>query len=123
MKYNNILRSLHSVNNGNFIKNRNIPACKNCKFFIPNTDFYDFTSDYSKCNKFGVKNIVCGKIKYENLNLCRNDEFMCGIEGKYFEKEPNLYSKILLHKLCTTQFKILYFFGFYISVFIIFHKQ
>jgi len=97
---------------GKFIKNININPCRNCKFFIPDTTDIDFTSGYNRCSNFGVKNIVSDKIIFDYTDSCRNDESKCGLEGKFFEKEPNLYSKMVLHKIRTPTFKIIYIFGF-----------
>ena len=81
-----------------FIKNIHIPACRNCVHFIPNTYNNDFVTSYSKCNKFGNKDIITGEITNDFVDFCRKDESQCGKEGKYFEKEPNLELKIWKHK-------------------------
>jgi hypothetical protein len=81
------------------IKNINIPACKNCIYYNPETFNNDFTSPLNKCSKFGEKNIINDKIKYEYADTCRNEETKCGKEGKYFVKEPNITMKILKYNI------------------------
>jgi hypothetical protein len=79
------------------IKNINLPACRNCIHYQP--DSYDFTSTLNKCHKFGNKNIITDKITYDFADHCRNDESKCGTEGKYFVEEPNINVKILKYFL------------------------
>ena len=68
------------------IKNINIPSCRNCIYYK--------SSAYSKCEKFGEKDIT-GKIEYDYVDLCRDDELKCGKSGKYFEKEEFINTKLL----------------------------
>jgi len=75
------------------IKNINIPSCKNCIYYKPNILHNDFTSTYNKCEKFGEKDIITDEITYKFANFCRDDESMCGKEGKYFEEEKNIKFK------------------------------
>ena len=92
MKKNMILLSLiREKNSEKFIKNINIPVCKNCIYYKPGS--IDFYSEYSRCNKFGEKDIITGKITYDFADSCRNNESKCGKEGKYFEEEKNIYLK------------------------------
>ena len=78
------------------IKNSNYPICKKCKSMIPS--FYNnFSSDYSRCSKFGVRDIFSGKIYYEFITLCRKDESKCGLTGKEFQEESNLLLKQSIH--------------------------
>lgn len=115
MKHSNIIYSLQSAkmcfDSSKFVKNYNFNSCKNCKFFIPDTYYYDFTWEFNKYNKFGVKNIVSDKIDFDYAKSCRNDDSKCGVEGKFFEKEPNLYSKVIIHKIRTPQFKFFFLSG------------
>lgn len=74
--------------NSEFIKNANINSCKNCIHYKP--DYYT-----SKCNNFGIKNIVDDTVNYDYAEMCRTDELKCGVEGKYFEKDDFANLKIL----------------------------
>jgi len=121
MKYSKILYMCADA--GKFIKNININPCRNCKFFIPDATDIDFTSGYNRCSNFGVKNIVSDKIIFDYTDSCRNDESKCGLEGKFFEKEPNLYSKMVLHKIRTPLFKVLLFSGLWMVLLISYKSQ
>ena len=84
--------------NDKLIKNINLPSCKNCIYYKINNFDSDFTSRFNKCEKFGEKDIITDKITYSFADSCRNDENKCGIEGKYFEEEININTKIFYHK-------------------------
>jgi len=99
MNYIKYLFLLFAVKSENIIKNVNIPSCKKCIYYNPDPHNFDFTSKYNRCQKFGEKDIVTDKIKYEFAELCRPDESKCGKEGKYFEEEQNLDMKLFIHKL------------------------
>jgi len=87
------------VNADKIIKNINIPACRNCIHYKPSANNNDFTAAYSDCTNFGDRNIVTDKISYDSAQSCRADESKCGLEGKYFENEPNINLKVLKHTL------------------------
>ena len=97
MKYNYLLLLL-VVNGENIIKNIKLPSCKNCIYYKPDNYNIDFTSSFTRCEKFGEKNIITDKIKYDFTELCRENESKCGKEGKYFEEEKYIDMKILIHK-------------------------
>lgn len=63
------------------IKNIHLPNCNQCIYYEPVSD--KFESTLNKCKKFGTKDIV-NKIDYEYIDICRKNESMCGMEGKYF---------------------------------------
>jgi hypothetical protein len=86
------------VNCEKFIRNANIPSCKNCIYFKPNVYNTDFTSSSSECTKFGNKDILTDKISFDYADRCRSDKTKCGEEGKYFEAEKNINLKIFKHK-------------------------
>jgi hypothetical protein len=69
--------------------------CKNCIHFRPTRYSIDFASSAGKCNKFSNK---CSK-NMEYADICRINPSKCGREGKYFEEEPRLHRKILIHNL------------------------
>lgn len=81
------------------IRNLNISSCKNCIHYKPDPYNFDFMTTYNRCEKFGEKDIVTDKIKYDFANLCREDEILFGKQGKYFEEEINVDLKIWKHKL------------------------
>jgi hypothetical protein len=92
---------LSITNSEKIIKNFNIPACKNCIYYKPNTLYGGFTSPFNKCTKFGEKDIITGKITYNYADDCRNDEAKCGKEGKYFEEEKNIHMKELAYRFAS----------------------
>jgi len=63
-----------------------------CIHFKPARYNIDFASSTGTCKKFSKKN-------EEFAGICRIDELKCGKEGKYFEKEPHLYTKMIKHHL------------------------
>jgi hypothetical protein len=73
--------------------------CKDCKYFIPNSKFWNkHAFQYSKCSRFntttvdeddnylvnGVDNSVV-KVEYSFCSTARKFEHMCGKSGKMFE--------------------------------------
>ena len=67
--------------------------CSNCKFYIENNN-----SDYSRCSKFmkntkiqitKVEGSTDISLKYYLANTCRNNELLCGIDAKEFERKLN----------------------------------
>ena len=89
---------LSLVNSKVIINNKNIPVCRNCIHFKPNS-VSEFSSIFSKCNKFADKDLKTDEIIFNYADNCRSDENKCGKEGKYFEKEPNLQIKIFTHSI------------------------
>jgi hypothetical protein len=85
------------VNCERFIKNDNYPVCKNCIYFQPNIYNNDF--DTSKCLKFGSKDIITSKIKYDYVSICRQYDDKCGQEGKYFQEEKNISIKLFKNNI------------------------
>ena len=87
------------VKSEQIIKNINVPSCRNCVHFKP--PYYgEFTSSLSKCDKFGIKDILTDKISYTDFaDMSRSNENKCGKEGKYFELEKNVELKIVMHQI------------------------
>jgi len=102
--------------NGLEIKNINIPSCKICKYYKPDS-LFDYTSYLSKCKYFGEKDIISDKINYYYADLCRKDENKCGIEGKYFKEDTNVDLKIMLFRLTNIlpYLCIIIFWSYYLS--------
>jgi hypothetical protein len=69
--------------NPSFIKNVDKPVCKDCKNFKYDNSYNDFM--YGKCTKFGSKNLINGKIVFEDVIYARNHE--CGTNATYFEQK------------------------------------
>jgi len=67
----------------------------NCIHFKPPRYNIDFASSTGTCKKFSKKYDELDKF----ADICRIDELKCGKEGKYFEKEPHLYTKMIKHHL------------------------
>jgi hypothetical protein len=88
-----------SATGNKMIKNAHIPGCRNCIYYKPSTSDSEFASTLSRCEKFGEKNIVTNEIKYSFADSCRSDESKCGLEGRYFEEEPNIDLKVAIHFL------------------------
>ena len=65
------------------IENLNVPICRNCVHFKPSTSGVE----YGRCSQFGRKNIVTGDIYIDYADFCRNNESLCGKEGKLFLQE------------------------------------
>lgn len=59
------------------------PECVNCKSYIPNK----FNKNYGYCKLFTNKVYFNNneKIIYNYANHCRNNEYLCGINGFLFE--------------------------------------
>ena len=66
--------------------------CKNCIHYIPPRYDIEFASSFGRCKKFSKNNV-------EYADICRMNELKCGKKGKYFEKEPHLYTKMIKHHL------------------------
>lgn len=71
-----------------FIKNIEYPACDRCFNFANFTPIEGTTNfEYSKigvCMKFGEKDMINGKIKYDYAIDCRNDVSKCTKIARYF---------------------------------------
>jgi hypothetical protein len=63
------------------VKNIDKPACKDCKYFKYDSIYTDY--DYGKCTKFSNKNLISGKIVFENVVKARYT--YCGENGTAFE--------------------------------------
>ena len=95
MKYSYLFLSLISfIKSEKFIKNIDIPSCRNCIHYKPNY----FRESLSRCDKFGKKDIITDEISYDFADICRQDESQCGKEAKYFEEESYPNMKIWFYK-------------------------
>jgi len=76
-----ITKAIVEVGKKQFIKNIRLPSCADCNYYIAGT------AKTGKCTKFGEKDIITGKITYENALHTRLTENMCSIKANYFEKK------------------------------------
>ena len=67
--------------NPSFIKNMDKPVCKECKYFKYDSIYKDY--GLGRCTKFGKKDLITGKIIFEDVTLARTQD--CGVNGTYFE--------------------------------------
>jgi len=76
--------SVHKAKGVCFIKNIELPACKNCIYYI---NEFEKSNDglLARCTKFGEKDIITNVIKYDYAEICRKDEQKCGKQATYFE--------------------------------------
>ena len=101
------------------IKNYNKPVCAECKFYKPE-NYGNYYSSFSKCLKYGEKNLQDGNIVYDFSDSCRKDITKCGEDGKEFEKENNLLFKKVNHHF--SRYYYLYFI-YVISFIILYNKK
>lgn len=71
------------------IKNIDYPNCKDCIYFKKDPHPLDESLRYtfSKCEFFGEKDVVSGKIEYRYTSSCRIFDSLCGKEGKYYKEK------------------------------------
>jgi len=79
-------RIIRSIPKFRIIKNIEYPACERCSNFIPifETSYSPEHSKNGLCIKFGEKNMITGKIKYDYAIDCRNDASKCTKYARYF---------------------------------------
>jgi hypothetical protein len=71
-----------------FIKNAELPVCKDCVHFKP-YDINELNYNLGKCGKFGRKDILSGEITYVFAESCRIDDDQCGKNGTHFKSKDN----------------------------------
>jgi hypothetical protein len=84
----NIFITAFSIETKQFIKNFNVPICKNCVYFRPyknDVKFYNL----GKCTKFGKMDIISGIIEYNYAFNCRTSEDLCSFNGSFFEERKH----------------------------------
>jgi hypothetical protein len=68
--------------------------CIDCKYFVGEESRWPYDdapqAKYGKCKLFGKINLVSGEINYEYASLAREDDKMCGKNGKLFEKHLDI---------------------------------
>ncbi len=76
-----------------FIRNKELPLCSNCVYFIEPTHNYPYdpvprNEREGRCNKFGEVNMITGAIEYDLASDCRFSSNQCGKLGtEYVEKK------------------------------------
>ena len=89
----NLLINRQLSSGKNFIRNRELPICSNCLYFIQhskNYPPYDTTpsnKEYGRCNKFGEVNLITGDIEYDLAQNCRLNVSKCGNYGSEYTKK------------------------------------
>jgi hypothetical protein len=68
-----------------FIKNIEHPNCKDCIYFKEHPDPHN-KYHLSKCTFFGEKDNISGNINYMYTKTCRNNDILCGKDGKYYKE-------------------------------------
>lgn len=69
------------------IRNSNYQSCISCKYFKPCiSDLLLNNTHVTRCTKFGTKNYITGMIDYEYAPIARQNENLCGMEARYYEK-------------------------------------
>jgi hypothetical protein len=106
-----------------FIKNVDLPSCKKCIHYLPSVANLDFDSTLNRCSKFGEKDIITDKIKYNFAESCRMDVEKCGEKGEYFEEEPNLVLKMTKHRAASLSPYFFIMFLFLLPVFLTAHLE
>lgn len=102
---------LHMVNPERIIQRIDFPDCKSCVYFQPRDSDSEFANKFSRCNKFGKKNLITGEIDYNYADLNRNDETKCGEKGRYYIEEPNYIWKRFKHEKKAFVFFLFLFVG------------
>lgn len=71
-----------------FIKNNDLPVCKECKHFRlyrPEHAQNIYTYRLGHCALFGKKDYISGHISYEYADHCRLNSEQCSMEGVLFQ--------------------------------------
>lgn len=63
-------------------KTSDIPSCKDCIHYIP-SEYKDF-DHLSECRKFEYFDQRTDHKEFPYAKVCRDKEFMCGLQGKFF---------------------------------------
>jgi hypothetical protein len=75
-------KALAVVSKIQFIKNAKVPVCFDCAYFIQ--------GKIGKCDKFGEKDVVSGRVTYVSAETSRLIDNMCSRKGIYFEKKNSV---------------------------------
>lgn len=80
------------------IINQEFPSCKNCIHFKPSILIGNQVDTFSRCSKFGEKNLLTNSITYDYADSSRRSDIKCGAEGKFFRYDK--YSELKFIILC-----------------------
>ena len=108
---------LLSIVDAKKIINGNLNSCKNCIHYTVDA-FSNYDSMFNKCGYFGTKNLQTDRIEYKLASSCRENEDMCGLEGKYFQQSKYVQYKTLLYSLKEPGNIVIIYFIIYISILI-----
>jgi hypothetical protein len=89
------------------------PSCANCKFYKPHSyNEFDSTT-FSKCTYYGVDKYV---------DVVRNDNNLCGINGKNYVKEKYIGIKKLKQYISSNKFGLFALLFVFNHIFILFSE-
>lgn len=82
------------------ILNKDINVCKDCKHFRPNnSSWYNsrYNIQYGYCGNPNIikKDMVTGSDILYEARYVRADENLCGVSGRFFDKENNVILRVL----------------------------
>lgn len=66
------------------IKYQNLPACMECRHYLPSTSTKMTEMETGRCTMFREKNLITGKINYRLASIVRMYDTDCGPIGKFF---------------------------------------
>ena len=69
-----------------FIRNKELPVCSSCVYFIEHTNNYPYdpppsNEQHGRCKKFGEVNLITGSVDYDVARQCRLNASQCGTTG------------------------------------------
>ena len=67
------------------------PFCIHCVHYIKNKYPYIklYDAEIGICSIFGQKNILTGKMEYEDILTCRLNQSKCGVKGRFYKQKHN----------------------------------
>lgn len=90
------------------IQNTQYPNCVSCKHYQPDMSCPNWESPFTTCARFGEKNLITGKVVFDGTGICRHTKSKCGIEGKFYELDPNFRRRAWNHRFFTNRSGILF---------------
>ena len=78
-----------------FIRNKDLPICSKCLYFIEYTNNYPYdpipsNERHGRCKKFGEVNMISGEIEYDLASNCRLNDNKCGKFGLEFTEKKKI---------------------------------
>ena len=75
------LLSVALANSFSNVHNIDKPACKDCKYFKYDSIYKEY--EFARCTKFSYKNLISGKIYFEDITKAREE--YCSENGTFYE--------------------------------------